>query len=520
MSKLRTTLRNPVRVFLILAAFIVVVGIVIERGTDEFTLQTAVGQTNDTLQTSEDFQHLDRANRAFINLVARTRPAVVQITTKTEQQTNNQQPNSPFGDDFYRFFFGPEFNPQTEPQPARGLGSGVIVREDGYILTNNHVIEGADDITVILANGREYEAELIGSDPAERNGGGSDVALIKIDENDLPSLQLGDSDALEVGEWVIAIGSPLGFSQSVTRGIVSAKGRDEFSGRIRYSDFIQTDAPINRGNSGGALVNIRGELVGINTLITTGGVSMGNIGLGFAIPSNLVQQLMPDLIEKGKVVRGWLGVYMGAVDHDLADELQFESPRGVVVHRVIKDSPAEKAGIQSRDIILEFDGKTVQDVQHMMHTVAGTKVGKSVKLTVLRGGNQEKELTVKLAERTAEVVGRSERRTIREESQELFAGIRVQGLTPEITERYGYDSDESGVIVTEVAEGSDAEKEGIRPGYLIQEMEWMPIDNLETYSKLVAKLKAENKEKVLLYIKSPDGRGGGYVTLKVLASDR
>ena len=519
MSKFRTTLRTPIRVFLILAALIIVAGIVIERDADKFTLQTAIGQTNDTLQTSEDFQHLDRANRAFINLVARTRPAVVQITTRTER-TNTQQPDNRFGDDFYRFFFGPEFNPQTEPEPVRGLGSGVIVREDGYILTNNHVIEGADDITVILANGREYEAELVGSDPAERNGGGSDIALIKIDENDLPSLQFGNSDALEVGEWVIAIGSPLGFSQSVTRGIVSAKGRDEFSSRIRYSDFIQTDAPINRGNSGGALVNIRGELVGINTLITTGGVSMGNIGLGFAIPSNMAQQLMPDLIEKGRVVRGWLGVYMGAVDHDLADELKFESPRGVVVHRVIKDSPAEEAGIQPRDIILEFDGKTVQDVQHMMHTVAGTKVGKSVKLTVLRGGSQEKQLTVKLAERTAEVVGRSEQRVLRPESEELFAGIRVQGLTPEIAERYGYDSDEPGVVVTEVAEGSDAEKEGISPGYLVQEMEWMPINNLEAYSELVAKLKKENKEKVLLYVKSPDGRGGGYVTLKVSTSDR
>ena len=519
MSKLRTTLRNPVRVFLILAAFIVIVGIVIERDADEFTVQTAVGQTSDTLQTSEDFQHLDRANRAFIDLVARTRPAVVQITTRTER-TNSQQPDNRFGDDFYRFFFGPEFNPQTEPEPVRGLGSGVIVREDGYIVTNNHVIDGADDITVILENGREYEAELIGSDPAERNGGGSDIALIKIDENDLPSLQFGNSDALEVGEWVIAIGSPLGFSQSVTRGIVSAKGRDEFSGRIRYSDFIQTDAPINRGNSGGALVNIRGELVGINTLITTGGISMGNIGLGFAIPSNMVQQLTPDLIEKGRVVRGWLGVYMGAVDHDLADELQFDDPHGVVVHRVIKDSPAEEAGVQPRDIILEFDGKTVEGVQHMMHTVAGTKVGKSVKLTVLRGGNQEKELSVKLAERTAEVVSRSEPRGPQRESDELFAGIRVRNLTPEVAERYGYASDEPGVVVTEVTEDSEAEKEGIRPGYLIQEMEWMPIGNLETYSELVAKLKKENKEKVLLYVKSPDGRGGGYVTVKVSMSDQ
>lgn len=522
MFRLRSTLRNPIRVLLILAACIVVAGIIIDRNTGEFTLQTAVGQTNDTLQTSEDFIHLERANRAFIDLVAHTRPAVVQITTRT-QRTLTQQPGSPFRNDFYRFFFGPEFEstPDTQPQPARGLGSGVIVREDGYILTNNHVVEDVDDITVILANGREYDAELVGSDPAERNGGGTDLALIKIDEKDLPTLQFGDSDALEVGEWVIAIGSPLGFSQSVTRGIVSAKGRAEFSRRIPYSDFIQTDAPVNQGNSGGALINIRGELVGINTLIATaGGFSMGNIGLGFAIPSNMVQQLMPDLIEKGKVVRGWLGIYMSEVGHDLADKLQFASPRGVVVRRVIEDSPAEKAGIQPRDIILDFDGEPVRGLQHLMHTVAATKVGKSVKLTVLRGGTEEKQLTVKLVERTAEVVDRSEQRVLRVGLTESFAGIRVRNLTAAVAERYGYASDETGVIVTEVEAGSDAEKKGIRPGYLIQEMEWRPVADLETYSRLVEKLKEENKEKVLLYVKSPDGRGGGYVTVEVSTSDR
>lgn len=521
MFRLRSRLRNPIRVLLILAACIVVAGIIIDRNTGEFTLQTAVGQTNDTLQTSEDFLHLERANRAFIDLVARTRPAVVQITTRT-QRTLTQQPGSPFRNDFYRFFFGPESEsiPDTQPQPARGLGSGVIVREDGYILTNNHVVEDVDDITVILANGREYDAELVGSDPAERNGGGTDLALIKIDEKDLPTLQFGDSDALEVGEWVIAIGSPLGFSQSVTRGIVSAKGRDEFSRRIRYSDFIQTDAPVNQGNSGGALINIRGELVGINTLIATGGFSTGNIGLGFAIPSNMIQQLMPDLIEKGKVVRGWLGIYMSEVGHDLADRLEFASPQGVVVRRVIEDSPAEKAGIQARDIILDFDGEPVRGLQHLMHTVAATKVGKPVKLTVLRGGSEEKQLTVKLVERTAEVVDRSEQRVFRGGQRESFAGIRVRNLTAAVSERYGYASDETGVIVTEVESGSDAEKKGIGPGYLIQEMEWRPVGDLDAYYQLVEKLKAENKEKVLLYVKSPDGRGGGYVTIKVSSSDR
>ena len=319
MFKHRTTLRNVVRVILVLAVLVVAAGIIIDRDTNKFTVQTAIGQTNDTLQTSEDFLHLERANRAFIDLVARTRPAVVQITTKTERsnsatsQRNQLTPEQeeqlrPFFDENspFRFFFrdDPRGFENPNPQPARGVGSGVIVSEDGYILTNNHVIDGADEIMVTLANGREYTAELVGRDDARSEVGGSDLAVIKIDEKDLDVLPFGDSDTLEVGEWVIAIGTPLNYSQTVTRGIVSAKNRTGFT---HYGQFIQTDAPINRGNSGGALINIRGEVVGINTLIATGGFSMGNIGIGFAIPSNLAQQILPQLIEDGKVERGWLG---------------------------------------------------------------------------------------------------------------------------------------------------------------------------------------------------------------------
>ena len=534
MSRLRTTLRSPVRVFLILAAFIVVAGIVIDRDADEFTLQTAIGQTNDTLQTSEDFQHLERANRAFINLVAQTRPAVVQITTKTERNSvmpSQRQQFSPeeeeqfrrfFGEDFFRRFFNERVLPNPNPEPATGIGSGVIVSEDGYILTNNHVIDGADEITVTLANGRPYEAELIGSDPADRNGGGSDLAVIKIEAKDLPVLPFGDSDALEVGEWVIAIGTPLNLSQTVTRGIVSAKDRDKFSG-IPYSSFIQTDAPINRGNSGGALINIHGELVGINTLIATRGFSMGNIGLGFAIPSNTARDNMLQLIERGEVERGWLGIRMRGVDQDLAEKLKLDIPRGVLVEKVGINSPAQKAGIQRGDVIVSFDAQEIRDWNHLRNVVGATKVGKSVEVVVLRKGGEEKRLTVELAKRTEEVsaaLDESESELSPSPEKESFAGLRVQDLTPAIAERYGYASDETGVIVTEVANGSDAERKRIRPGYLIQEMEWRPVDNLETYSRLVTKLKEGKKEKVLLYVKSPDGRGGGYVTVDVSISDR
>ena len=522
-----TKFQIPVRVLLVLVALIVAAAIVIDRGTDEFTLQTAIGQTNDTLQKSEDFLHLERANQAFIDLVARTRPAVVQITTKTERNRraeSRREQMSPedqelfrdfFGDDLFRRFFRERSPVVPNPEPLRGIGSGVIVSDDGYILTNNHVIERADEIKVTLANSKEYPAKLVGRDAAETEVSGTDLALLKIDAEGLPILPFGDSDALEVGEWVIAIGTPLNFSQTVTRGIVSAKGRDEFSGIIKYGDFIQTDAPINRGNSGGALINIRGELIGINTLIATGGLSMGNVGLGFAVPSNMAQQVLPQLIKNGKVERAWLGISMENVNQELTEKLNFDAPRGAHVTAVGKKSPAEKGGIQPEDVIVEFNGEAVRDTSHLMLLVGAAEIGKPVDLTVLRKGNREERLTVKLEKRTEEVIAR-----LNAEQQEFFAGFQVQNLTSAIAEEYGYASDEKGVIVTGVERDSDAAKQGIKLGSLIQEMEWTPIDNLETYSRLANQLKDAKKEQVLFYVKSPYGQGGGYVTVKVPTSDR
>lgn len=535
MFKLRTTLRNVIHVILVLGVLIIAAGVIIDRDTNEFTLQTAVGQTNDTLQTSEDFQHLERANRAFIDLVARTRPAVVQITTKTERNigdTSRRPQMSPEGEEQFRHFFDEDspfrfffresiprdLNPN--PQPQTGVGSGVIVSDDGYILTNNHVIDGADEIKVILADSREYTAALIGRDAAASDVGGSDLAVIKIDAENLSVLPFGDSDTLQVGEWVIAIGTPLNYSQTVTRGIVSAKERTGFTA---YGQFIQTDAPINRGNSGGALINIRGELVGINTLIATGGFSMGNIGIGFAIPSNMAQQILPQLIEDGKVVRGWLGITMDSVDADLAEKLNLNKPRGALVEVVGIESPAQKAGIERGDVIVSFDGQHVQDIHHLRHLVGATKVGKSVEVKVLRRG-KEKLLTVKLGKRTAKTVSSlRERRQEQVEiprEQEAFAGLRVQDLTPAIAERYGYSLDDTGVVVAQVESGSDADKKGIKPGYLIQEMEWRPIDNLETYDRVAEQLKTENKKRVLFYVRLPNGRGGDYITVAIAKLDR
>ena len=533
--KFRSTLRNPIKVMLILAACVVVAGIVISWDTDKFTVQTAIGQTNDTLETSEDFQYLDRANQAFINLAKRTRPAVVQITTQTrrnriltsrgDQLTPEQEEQFRrfFGDElpFRRFFEEPERIPNPmpripNPMPSRGVGSGVIVSDDGYILTNNHVIEGTDAIKVTLSNGKEYDAELVGRDDGQSEVGGSDLAVIKIDAEGLPVLPFGDSDALEVGEWVIAIGTPLNYSQSVTRGIVSAKGRTGFTA---YGQFIQTDAPINQGNSGGALINIRGELVGINTLIATNSIVRGNIGLGFSIPSNLAQQILPQLIENGKVERGWLGISMDPVSAEFAEELNLDTPRGVLVKAVGPKSPAQKAGIQVGDVILTFNEQQVQDLHHLRHIVAATKVGKSVEVTVIRENGEEERLTVKLGRRTQETLASLSpnqellRAEQADEEEGTLAGLQVEELTPEMAERYGYPSGEKGVIVIQVERGSDAEKEGIRPGYLIQELEWMPVDDLESYSRIAKQLKAQNKRRALLYVKLPDNRGGDYITL-------
>ena len=556
MFRLNTKLRNPIRIILVLAVLIVAAGVIIDRDTNQFTLQTAVGQTNDTLQTSEDFQHLERANRAFIDLVARTRPAVVQITTTTQRNriiTPERQQITPeqeeqfrdlFGDEFFRRFFQDREEPREQqaprqrifpnPVPVRGVGSGVIVSDDGYILTNNHVIERSDEIRVTLSNGKEYPAELVGRDAAGTEVSGTDLAVLKIDAEGLPTLPFGDSDQLEVGEWVIAIGTPLNFSQTVTRGIVSAKGRPGWFSGIKYGNFIQTDAPINRGNSGGALINIRGELVGINTAIITGGLSTGNIGIGFAVPSKMAQQVLPQLIKHGKVERGWLGISMRNVDQDLAEKLNFDTPRGAFVRGVSKGSPADKAGLQRSDVIVEFNGETIRDINDLMYVVAATEVGKSVEVIVLREGTEEKRLTVKLGKRTEEAIAKLNAqlqeaenmrpalrgaRLNRDEQKEAFAGLQVQNLTPAIAERYGYASDEKGVVVTQVESGSNAEKKGIVPGSLIQEMEWTEIDDLESYSRLVEQLTNENKKQVLLYVKSPNEQGSAYVTIKVSTSD-
>ena len=503
---------------LVIVALIIAVGVTINTDNPTFTPQTAIGQTSDNF--NQDFEYLERANRAFIEVVNRAKPAVVQVTT-TRLASTRQGPSDFFSDDLFEFWFGPRERrePQNQDEPEEkeevpgGLGSGVIVSEDGYILTNNHVIEDAEGIVVVLPNGRKYQAKVVGKDAGRQ---GTDLAVLKIDGKNLPVLPIGNSEELQIGEWVIAIGSPFRLAQTVTRGMVSAKGRSLGNMDIvEYADFIQTDAAINRGNSGGALINIRGELIGINTAIATGGgFSQGNVGVGFAIPSNLAKRIMTQLIEKGEVERGWLGVALQAIDYDLAEKLKLEEPRGALIREVYKGMPAEKAGIRRRDVIVELDNIAIRDSNHLMHVVAAAGVGKTVEVKVIRDG-KEKVLRVKLEKRTQEVLtrlsGRGGRFIPDEEDVGAFADIHVQDLTNELAAQYGYEG-ESGVIVAAVERRSPAARARIDVGTLIQEIEGVEISNLKDYREQIKAVK--DKSKILLYIRQPNDRGAAFVTLE------
>src|SRR4030043_553540 len=331
-------------------------------------------QTASAISTSETI----KAPTSFSELAERVKPAVVNIsTTKTTAGRSFGSPfgRSPFGDDFFDRFFGDI--PQREFK-QRSLGSGFVISNDGYIFTNNHVVEKADKILVKLSDNREYEAKIIGTDTK------TDIALIKIKpSNSLPVAEIGDSEKVRVGEWVIAIGNPFGLDQTVTAGIVSAKGR--VIGAGPYDNFIQTDASINPGNSGGPLLNMAGEVVGINTAIFS--QSGGNVGIGFAIPVNMAKEIAPQLKEKGHGTRGWLGVGIQKITPELSKSFGLKDEKGALVSQVVKGGPADKGGIETGDVIVEFDGNKVSDSNELPRMVAPLPVGKTVSVKLLRGGN-------------------------------------------------------------------------------------------------------------------------------------
>lgn len=442
----------------------------------------------------DSVEFLTRTGQAMAEIAHTVMPAVVNISTVRTEKVSDA-PSSPFLEDpFFRKFFGDQFRHQEKPREfkSESLGSGVIVSSDGYILTNNHVIKNADTIKVLLSDKSEYSGKVIGSDPK------TDVAVIKIDAKDLTTLPLGDSDNLKVGELVLTVGNPYGLNQTITMGIVSAVGRANV-GIADYEDFIQTDAAINPGNSGGALVNVKGELVGINTAIfsTTGGYQ----GIGFAIPSDMVKVVMNDLIEKGRVVRGWLGVSIQEITPELAQQFQLDKDYGTLVADVIEGSPAEKAGIEHGDVIVEFGGKSVNEPYNFRNMVAGTPPGTAVEMKLIRNG-ETRTMTVTIEELPAG------EQKVPTEFKNALKGVSVQNLTPDVYRQLNVPHKIRGVVVSDVQEGSPAERKLIR-GDVILEINRKAISNTDDYEALVSKIKSDTNVLLLVF------RGGSTIFVTI-----
>jgi len=419
----------------------------------------------------------------FVSLAEQLKPAVVNIgTAKTVKPKAPMYPGpqGPGGDMFEEFFERFFRNAPQSPHKQRSLGSGFIISQDGYILTNDHVVDGADEIKVKLSDGREFTGEIRGLDPK------LDLALIKIDAGeDLPVARLGDSEEIKVGEWVMAIGNPFGLEQTVTVGIVSAKGR--VIGAGPYDDFIQTDASINPGNSGGPLFNMQGEVIGINTAI----VAQGQ-GIGFAIPVNMAKQIIPQLRDEGRVTRGWLGVTVQALNKELAESFDLDTTHGALVNEVIEDSPADKAGLKRGDIIVEYDGKQVDELNDLPRLVAATPVDETVKVKVFRDG---KERTIKVK------IGRLDDGEVAlaadDEETGGALGLTVANVTPELVERYSLESDQ-GILITKIDPEGPAAEANLRVGDLVVEADGKEVGSVKEFEELVGKMKSGKVLRLLI----------------------
>jgi serine protease Do len=424
---------------------------------------------------------------SFAPVAQEVKPAVVNVSTSQTVRTGDMpHPFGPFSEqDPFQGFFRRFFDQMPRNFTQRSLGSGVIMDAAGFIVTNAHVVARADKIVVKLEDGREFDAKVVGSDDK------TDVAVLQIsDANNLKAARLGDSDALQVGDWVVAIGNPFGLSETVTAGIVSAKGRIISEGP--YEDFIQTDASINPGNSGGPLLDMQGNVIGINSAIFS--QSGGNIGIGFAIPVNLVKSVATQIREHGKVVRGWLGVTIQQVTPDLARSFGLKIAEGALVADVQKDSPADHAGLRRGDIILDYNGKKLDRAHQLPTLVAESEIGEALPVTVLRNGDRT-TLNVTIGEMPESELASESSKSATE------WGLSVADITPALRQRFDLE-DDSGVIVTGVEPGSLADEAGIRPGDVVMEIDREPVTNVRDYEKSLEK--AGNAPHLLLLLK----RGG------------
>ena len=431
---------------------------------------------------------------SFADVAEEAKPAVVTIITDKIMKVPNN--------DLY-FFFNPYMDPNGEREyKTNALGSGVIVdARNGYIITNNHVVEDMDNIKVKLFDKREYKAEIMGTDPK------SDLAILKIEADNLRQLKLGDSDKLRVGEWVMAVGSPFSenLSHTVTTGIVSAMGRSNIIRGQSYEDFIQTDAAINPGNSGGALLNMKGELIGINTAIATGGYEKSNRGVGFAIPSNMTERIMSDLIDKGYVTRSWLGVYIQPLDADAAKALEMNSRDGALVTQVVGDSPAELGGVQEGDVIIRFDNKNITDPSNLRNIVSLMPPGSKSDVVVFRNGSK-KSLSVVLQELED---GKQVAVKINS-SNESVLGLELKEINRDLMEKYNIDEDDGKIVVVSVDVNSEAADKGLVEGDVIKRVGTQQVKSLKEFKK---KEKSSRKRgSLLLLVKKNDG-SSRFVTL-------
>jgi serine protease Do len=440
------------------------------------------------LQRETAAQRLDRSapptsgsvESPFVPVVQKALPAVVFVDVKKKVTGQMRLPQ----DELFRRFFGEDVPQRPRIEPTSG--SGFLIDAEGHILTNNHVVSNAEDITVTLPDKRTFKAKVVGADKE------TDVAVIKINGRDLPFLPLGDSDQMRVGDWVVAIGNPMGeLRGTVTAGIISAQGRSNlniFGGTPSYQDFIQTDASINFGNSGGPLCNLRGEAIGINTAINPSGQ-----GIGFAIPINLARHVAEELIASGKVTRAWMGVTLADLTPDLAEGFGLQGQQGVLVQSVLPGQPADRAGIRRSDVVVELNGKPVTDTQKFRMEIADMPVGSHVHLVVLRDGHRV-PLTIVLGERTDTALAQAQRPQ-GGGTGEVLGGLSVRDLTPD---EKASTALRNGVVVTDVQDGSPADDAGLQAGDIIEEVSGKPVPSAAVFTRLLREVKASRKHAVLL----------------------